>query len=175
MADIPKDNPYSFLSFKTWASMSEETVAFTAILCRDGKKLAQAKNAGHGGSNDLFWLDREAQAAFLAYVKTVPPVPYEVDGKTELLDMDPDFFISCMVQVEQERAHRERQRKRYARLCATQVLFRKKGEKPGVWSILKSTDMAAAKAWLAKNVGMDEVEAILNELLPSDPDAWERF
>jgi len=122
MADIPTDNPYSFRSFKTCASLSEETVAFSAILCRDGKKLAQAKNAGHGGSNDLFWLDREAQAAFLAYVKTVPPVPFEVDGKTEMLDMDPDFFISCMVQVEEEKAVREKNRKRFAKLCSTQVL-----------------------------------------------------
>jgi hypothetical protein len=175
MADIPTDNPYSFRSFKTCASLSEETVAFSAILCRDGKKLAQAKNAGHGGSNDLFWLDREAQAAFLAYVKTVPPVPFEVDGKTEMLDMDPDFFISCMVQVEEEKAVREKNRKRFAKLCSTQVLFRKRGDKSGTWGILKTTDMAAAKAWLAKNVGMDKLEAILNELLPSDPDAWERF
>ena len=38
---------------KIYAGLSEETVAFNASVYVDGKKVGDAKNTGHGGSNDV--------------------------------------------------------------------------------------------------------------------------
>ena len=38
---------------KTYAGLSEETIAFNASVYIDGKKVGDAKNNGQGGSNDV--------------------------------------------------------------------------------------------------------------------------
>ena len=46
---------------KIYAGLSEETIAFNASVYIDGKKVGEAKNAGHGGSNDVDVRDKDGR------------------------------------------------------------------------------------------------------------------
>jgi len=46
-------------SLKVAGNMSEETIAFTASLWVDGKKVGEAKNQGHGGANDVYLFNKD--------------------------------------------------------------------------------------------------------------------
>ncbi len=77
-----------------YKKLSEETTAFTGSLFIDGKKAADAKNDGQGGSNFLRFKERDVEKAFYVYAKSLPP---DVSQYGEL-PMDGDFLISTMVE-----------------------------------------------------------------------------
>jgi len=56
---LPKDDPHPMDSwgikqYKEYRELSEETVAFSAIITRNGVEVMHAKNDGHGGCN-MYW------------------------------------------------------------------------------------------------------------------------
>jgi len=57
-------------------SMSEETLAFTAVVSIAGVS-AQCKNDGHGGETRCY--DADVVRALNAVAATLPPVPWELD------------------------------------------------------------------------------------------------
>jgi hypothetical protein len=50
-------------------ALSEETLAFTATIHMDGKRIGTASNEGRGGCNRYSFDSREAEAAFQAYAR----------------------------------------------------------------------------------------------------------
>jgi hypothetical protein len=173
-SELPPDNPYTFKSFKLFPSMSEETDCFSASLWREGKKVAEVGNRGHGGSCEVRWLVLGAEAVFDAYVKTLPPCEYVHGDEKTLLAYDEDFFLLTMASEAIRAQDRERNRRRFAKSCLTNTLFRLKGDRKGEWRVINSTDLSGVRAFLTKKHG-DSLEAILNDLLAGDPYAWERF
>lgn len=57
--------------------MSEETTAFVADVCVDGKRVAHAKNDGHGGATTVDWdCERERRDEIEAELKKAVPAEY---------------------------------------------------------------------------------------------------
>lgn len=56
-------------NYKEFKQLSEETVAFAASLYFDGKKVADAKNDGHGGPNYYYFTDRTVEQEVWAFAK----------------------------------------------------------------------------------------------------------
>ncbi|MTH95624.1 hypothetical protein [Roseibium sp. RKSG952] len=59
---LPKDPPHEMdrwqlSGFKSYPSMSEETLCFETNITFDGKKVLCARNAGHGGCDSFYALD----------------------------------------------------------------------------------------------------------------------
>lgn len=70
---VPQDQPtamdrWSLRRYQPVARLSEETLAFTAEILLDGKKVLDARNDGHGGCN-YYYGDRQAQDQFYADAK----------------------------------------------------------------------------------------------------------
>ena len=64
-------------AIKTYAEMSEETIAFSANLYLNGKKVAKCSNMGRGGPNDAQFIgpDRVAnEKAVNEAIKAMPPI-----------------------------------------------------------------------------------------------------
>lgn len=60
---LPKDPPHEMdrwqlTGYKSYPSMSEETLCFETSITFDGKKVLRAKNEGHGGCDFFYALDR---------------------------------------------------------------------------------------------------------------------
>lgn len=90
-------------------SLSEETNAFTATLCADGKPIAEARNDGQGGQTFVY-ARPECRAALQAaedYAKALPPEPNKWDPEHPLA-MSLDFWID--LQIERDLTVKEAQR-----------------------------------------------------------------
>ena len=141
---------------KIYAGLSQETVAFAASLYVDGKKVGEARNAGHGGSNDVDAHDKdgrwdrnliqkmETEAATHTWSYGDKVVPHSLDS-----------YIGNLVDTFQEQ--RDLKRK-----CRTQTLFRIPTEtyQDGEYHVMKRKYDEGVKAYLVRSYG-DTVE-ILN-------------
>lgn len=87
-------------SFKHMASLSEETLCFSARLYVNGKAVADCSNRGHGGMTDVYPLKPEFRSLLedvvAHYQNTVPKQTIEVGGKTEELDWSLDFIVDVL-------------------------------------------------------------------------------
>lgn len=91
--------------------LSEETTAFSAEIWIDGVFAGYAKNAGHGGCNDVTILDRKLREKFFAHIKTLPQVKILDDWQPQ----DEDGFIADLLD-------RHRQKKTCERQAKTKIL-----------------------------------------------------
>jgi hypothetical protein len=84
---------------KVFEEMSEETTAFVADLWINGKKVAYAKNDGHGGCTfyNAYPEQRELLAEAEAYCQSLPPHVTEFMGKEMSIDQNLEFVIDCLV------------------------------------------------------------------------------
>ncbi len=182
---IPATCPYALKSFKHLRSMSEETLCFEAKLTKNGKVVAQVGNTGQGGENDIYFESNEEAKAFEAYALTLPPVLYEnPNGSTTKLLMHAEFLVTMLADAAVQVDDDKRDAKKFAKACSTQTLFRMEGDKPSSW---RCTSMGCTVngVKLSRPMMPEEVQkfiapkgtiqAILNDLLPSDPMAFKRF
>jgi len=147
---------------KIYAGLSEETIAFNASVYIDGKKVGEAKNAGHGGSNDVDVRDKDGRwnRDLLKEMETEASKhtwSYEGEAHNHSLD---SYIGDLVSDVEEQRALK--------RKCRTQTLFRNPKETYnfGEYHIIKSKFDAQVKAYLITKYG-DKVE-ILNETIGSN-------
>ena len=142
---------------KIYAGLSEETVAFNASVYVDGKKVGDAKNTGHGGSNDVNvftkdgrW-DRDLMGKMEAEARK-HTWTYEGEAHPHSLDS----YIGELVDDEIEK--RDLKRK-----CRTQTLFRIPDEvySDGEYHVMKRKYDDSVRSYLLKSYG-DKVE-VLNE------------
>lgn len=110
-------------SVKISQHLSQETTAFSATVTLDGKNIGTVRNDGHGGSHVYLWDDRQAGIALEEWAAT-----QELEFKFEKLDQIVDRLLQ---------AHEQgRVKKRLAKLCQKEVLFRLKGDQAGRWRSL---------------------------------------
>jgi len=120
-------------NLKISKALSQETLAFTANLYIDGKKVAVASNSGQGGGSYATFTDSAARLAFQAHCKSL--------GK-------PDEFVLDDLVEETENQ----------KICKTKTMFRFDGQ---VYS-LNTKFGPEVKAWLDAKYGHGKVE-IINE------------
>ena len=148
-------------NLKVAEHLSEETLAFTASIWINGKKVGGAKNAGHGGMTDVDLWDRKGEQVtrnnelhdeLAEHVKQFTwksfdgeQVPYRVD-----------FYIDELVEKEDER-------QRLKRFCRGKTAFRIPGDtyKEGQYQIIKGKFTKERADRLRRKYGKDVF--ILNE------------
>lgn len=141
--------------------LSEETTCFSATIMIDGKKAGEASNRGCGGNTDIHIPDRELRDRFLAWAKSLPPLP--PDPRWPDLGefpMDAEALIDQLVEAESRRQWLKRQ-------CRTKTLFALKGDNPeetGSYRTVKGPYTPAVKKFLTDKYG-DQLEVIYNERL----------
>lgn len=129
-------------------SLSEETIAFTASLWIDGRRVGRASNRGHGDPNRLEFDDREVERQFNDYVNKLPPVESEYGP----LDMCPDLFISELVVDVQHRQWLKRQTR-------NKIIFRLEGDDRGAYrTIPKTAKPSKAEAFIRQKYGDQIIE-----------------
>ena len=145
-------------SIKIYAGLSEETIAFQASLYVDGKRVGEAKNAGHGGANDVrvFKDGRWDRALIDTMEAEAATHTWEYEGEAHPHSLD--SYIGELVNNIQEQ--RDVKRK-----CRTQTLFRIPDETyhRGEYHVMKRKYDSTVKAYLIKTYG--EQVAVKNELL----------
>ena len=82
-------------SFKPIASMSQETVCFTANIYLDGKLIGEAANEGHGGCTFVHFVNANAEATAKEFAKSINPA--DVKGWEFLADKG--FTFDCLVDI----------------------------------------------------------------------------
>ena len=118
-------------NLKVAEHLSEETLAFTATVYVDEKRIGTAKNDGHGGCNFYYWTDRIAGDALEAYAATLD-------------DFEPlDGLIADLID-------RELSRKWYKRHCKNKTLFRVNGDDEGSWRTINRPFGPQVQAFLAQ-------------------------
>lgn len=120
-------------SFKHYPRLSEETTAFIAKVYIDGKLAGEASNRGHGEPVLVIWWERDLRDRFHDYLKTLPPVTSEIDGKPFTYQVNEDNFISDLVEKHCLCAELKKLAK------GGKTVFRLKTDKPGEWFQTKQT------------------------------------
>lgn len=126
---------FSMKSVKIHKGLSQETLAFTAKVYLDGKYVADAQNAGHGGPTDILWHSKDARKQFQEWVKTLPPIVSDIElapGKFFEYKQDEDNFFSELVNKYELKQTLDRAVKR------GKTIFRFKGSKQGEWREIKA-------------------------------------
>ena len=140
---------------KIYAGLSQETVAFSASLYVDGKKVGEARNAGHGGSNDVDAHDKDGRwdRDLIAMMETEAATHTWSYGD-EVHPHSLDSYIGDLVDTFQEQ--RDLKRK-----CRTQTLFRIPTEtyQDGEYHVMKRKYDEGVKAYLVRSYG-DKVEIV---------------
>jgi hypothetical protein len=148
-------------SVKIAANMSEETIAFTGVLYINGKKVADCKNDGRGGSNITRFTDRDMERAFDAYCAALPPEPvtdaWAVEhGFTDPLPMDADMWISQEVGKVEEARY-------WKRKCSKTMCIILKSHTNGQFTQYKNWPYSASAASEVRTIHGDELVEIINE------------
>lgn len=116
-------------NFKSYESMSEETLCFQASLYFDGKKVGTVENRGQGGDT---WprISGEDRKRLDEYIATLPPAECEWDEKG--ITYDADFFFT-------EMANNIHEEKRLKAMCRGKTLLRRDGHEygKGEWDVLR--------------------------------------
>lgn len=133
-------------NFKHLASLSEETLCFTATVCLNGKAIGSAENHGHGGPTSVHIKDKNIYDLLTSsdWEKTVDELTFAELRKKE----DAKFEKKIKKQLERD------------------IIFTRKGEEfKGRHFIFKkgNTTPELASACRAKIAKMDNVDLILND------------
>jgi len=143
---------------KIYKGMSQETIAFNANVYVDGKKVGEASNEGHGGSNrfDLFENGRRDWELQDKCEKEAAKYTWSYDGET--FNHSLDSYIGSLVDNEVD----ERELKRKLK---TQTLFRIPGEsyEDGEYHVMKQKYDFTVRDYLIREYG-DKVQ-VINETL----------
>jgi len=102
-------------NLKIYDKMSEETLAFTADVYVNGKKVAYAKNDGCGGCtnyNAYSQADRALLVEAEGYCNALPSTKHEFGGKTVELPQSLESVIDAWVYRVDEEKHNAKQKKK---------------------------------------------------------------
>lgn len=135
-------------SVKTAGHLSHETVAYSASIYVDGKRIGLVRNDGQGGCNMYDWFDREAGRRLEEHAEA-----QETEHDFEKLDQ----FINALADEFEER-------KALKRKCKTHVLFRLKGDEEGSWRTIRAKFEPRVENHIRTKHG-DNLEAIANETI----------
>lgn len=111
-------------NLKYFASLSEETNAFTANLYINGKVCGVAKNSGHGGETYVLVSNRELYNQFLEHLKTLPKIKI---GKN-YYNVDTDLYIGDLVCKILEQKRLKKFNDKIKKSCLNSICYAKKGE-----------------------------------------------
>jgi hypothetical protein len=133
-------------NFKHLASLSEETLCFTATVCFNGKAVGSAENHGHGGSTFIHIKDKKVADLLPSseWERTVDELTFAELRKKE----DAKLTKSIKKQLERD------------------ILFTRKGKEfEGRYFVFKkgNTSPELAKTCRAKIALMPEADLILND------------
>ena len=148
-------------NLKVAEHLSEETLAFTASIWINGKKVGDAKNAGHGGMTDVdlyYWegdqarRNNELHDELREYVKQFTWESFDKEQVTHRVDT----YIDELVSEEDERQNLKR-------FCRGKTAFRIPGDtyKEGQYQIIKGKFTKERADRLRRKYGEDVF--ILNE------------
>lgn len=133
-------------NFKHLATMSEETLCFTAKVCVDGKVVGEALNHGHGGSTIVRINDQA------------------VAGMKSMVDWE--TIVDELSFKELEKKEMVKLTKSVKKQLERDILFTRKGKEfEGRYFVFKkgNTSPELAKACRAKIALMPEADLILND------------
>ena len=86
-------------SIHVFHQRSEETYCYSANLHLNGKKVAHVGNGGHGGCDDVQWLDRNAEAEITAHFAGMSEVSTDLSLGDEPFTLQPDLELWCSEQI----------------------------------------------------------------------------
>lgn len=127
--------------------LSEETLAFTATIYVDGKKVGEVSNDGHGGPNryhfDAFDGKKgyEIEQELQAWANTQPP-----NKEFPFLKVDLDMIVARLMDKEEES-------KQLRRWCKKETLFMLEGDAEGQWRTVKAPYSDRVQAFLDNKYG----------------------
>ena len=139
--------------------LSEETTCFSASIYIDGVKVGEASNRGQGGSTQIRFQDSKKFSEFLAYCKTLPPLPVSESLGGGSLAMDAELFIDELLNKHQTDKEKNRIRNKLA--GATLFLLANESIRHGYREI-KAPYSEKIKAYLVSKYG-NQLGPILNE------------
>lgn len=119
-------------SIKTVPSMSEETIAFTATVYFNGKRVGAAWNGGRGDPI-AFDIPQETTKEMEAWVAVNVPLGKPDKNFPEGFQLDLECYVFGIV----EQHDRDQQMKRWVR---TKVLFRIEGDDEGAYRTFRVKD-----------------------------------
>lgn len=150
---------FSLKSFKHAKFASQETECFEALLVYNDVVVAHARNEGHGGCNEINLTEAGRNNPFIV----------AANGIQEYEDNSLDSIINELVYAKLQEKADARLIKKIRKSLDTQILFVRKGDKPGGYRCIrhKFTDaslcLAEAKKFAAANP-----DATVFNLLPFD-------
>jgi hypothetical protein len=128
------------------ASLSEETLCFTAKVCVDGKVVGEALNHGHGGNTNVYIKDQA------------------VSGMKSMVDWENIVDELCFKELEKKET--VKLTKSIKKRLAKDIIFTKKGEDfKGRYFVFKkgNTTPEIAKAVRTQIASMPDADLILND------------
>ena len=134
---------------KTAKHLSQETIAYSASIYVDGKRIGIVSNSGTGGGNQYDWLNQKAAKVGLRLQI------WAKDQKTE-------FEYDKLDQIINDLADEFEERQAMRRKCKTHIMFRLKGDSEDEWRTIKAPYDDRAKAHMQKKYG-DRIEVIAND------------
>jgi hypothetical protein len=142
---------------KIYAGLSQETVAFSASLYVDGTKVGEARNAGHGGNNDVDAFDKDGRwdRDLIERMETEAATHTWSYGD-EVHPHSLDSYLGDLVDTVQERRDKQR-------LCRGKTLARLPGTEyaEGEWNVFKAKFTPELATTIRLRYGRDT--AFLNE------------
>jgi hypothetical protein len=132
--------------------LSEETTAYTGKLYIDGKFAAECSNHGQGAPDELHFEDRDVEARFYNYCKTLPPVVCD-DGTT--LVMDSDLFLAQLLDKYKDQQWFKKQ-------CRRKTLFVLHGDEEGSYRTVNAKFEPEVESALVKKYG-SKLKKIINK------------
>ena len=127
-------------SFKPAHNLSEETLAFTATIYADGKRVGDVRNQGNGGCHFYNWSDANLGREIEAWADAQPS-KFEFEKLDQIIDK---VIEDLEVQKEE---------KRIARAAKKSTLFRIKGDDDSSWRQVNVPYGPQAQAYLDKKYG----------------------
>ncbi len=130
---------------KIYGGLSQETVAFSASLYVDAKKVGETRNAGHGGSNDVDVFDKDLMDKMESEAATHT---WSYQGETHNHNLD--SYIGDLVDTVQERRDKQR-------LCRGKTLAQLPGTEyaEGEWSVFKAKFTPVVATSIRTRYGQD--------------------
>lgn len=80
--DLPQETPMKLelKSITVNMRLSEETNCYAAKLYLDGKLVAEVRNHGHGGPDEQYWHDKDAETKIYAHFAALPKQSVSLGG-----------------------------------------------------------------------------------------------
>lgn len=103
---------YQLKNVKEYKALSEETIAFSANLYKNNKKVASCRNDGRGGCNDVDWESESERQSFTQYISKQPSETIQFGNESMELMMSEDMFISNLLHKYLEKKDDENQIKK---------------------------------------------------------------